>query len=262
MTTSTSVCAHCGIEFLPRLKDQKTCSTKCCRSFRKRCEKESRKRRYTNCQWCNAELTGSKNQMYCNNACRRADIRDKNPKPVYSAICQECGIAFSTNLSDQKFCCKQCTTSYHNRERELKPNTFYDCIVCGKHVEKYVIPHSVLIGNARNLYCSRQCKGKALSGDRHPMWSGGRLVVGGYVLVYDPDSTNKTRYTLEHRLVMERHIGRKLKKTEVVHHINEDTQDNRIENLQLCENQSEHKKIHDPFRERNEFGQYLPVREH
>lgn len=47
----------------------------------------------------------------------------------------------------------------------------------------------------------------------------------------------------EHRYVMEQHIGRKLQKNEVVHHINHDHRDNRIENLMIMDPTS-HAKYH------------------
>ena len=46
-----------------------------------------------------------------------------------------------------------------------------------------------------------------------------------------------------HRYLYEQHLGRKLTRHEVVHHINGDITDNRIENLQLM-TLSEHGKLH------------------
>jgi hypothetical protein len=64
-----------------------------------------------------------------------------------------------------------------------------------------------------------------------------RAVVKGH------PSANKFGYVLEHRVVMENHLGRLLKPTEVVHHINHNTKDNRIENLELMDDLV-HRRLH------------------
>jgi len=108
--------------------------------------------------------------------------------------------------------------------------------------------------NKRN-YCSRKCqkvgfKGQKFnepphySGDKHPRWKGGRRNFRGYIAIYSPNHPfkDKNNCVREHRLVMEKHIGRFLKPKETVHHINGNTSDNRIENLELFSDNRLHMK--------------------
>lgn len=51
----------------------------------------------------------------------------------------------------------------------------------------------------------------------------------GYIVVPDP----RGGQTHQHRLIMEKHLGRPLEKFETIHHRNGVRTDNRIENLEL-----------------------------
>lgn len=77
--------------------------------------------------------------------------------------------------------------------------------------------------------------------ERSPAWKGGRSISRGYVRILIPEHPNaQNGYVLEHRLVMEKMIGRYLLPNEVVHHINGVKDDNRPENLQLFSENKEH----------------------
>lgn len=72
-------------------------------------------------------------------------------------------------------------------------------------------------------------------GRRASNWQGGRREVGGYIYVYAPDhpyaGTNNA--VAEHRLVIEKKIGRYLTPDEVVHHLDGNKKNNHPDNLVL-----------------------------
>ncbi len=58
------------------------------------------------------------------------------------------------------------------------------------------------------------------------------------------DGKNYTKYDYEHKIVVENFIKRKIRKNEIIHHVNEKKDDNRIENLMVFNSKSAHVRYH------------------
>lgn len=94
-------------------------------------------------------------------------------------------------------------------------------------------------------FCSKDClyEHRRKNPDKQPNWKGGRrLKTDGYIAIKDHSHPNSAKdgYILEHRLVMSNHLKRPLETWEVVHHVDGDKANNKLDNLELLPKQSEH----------------------
>lgn len=142
------------------------------------------------------------------------------------------------------------------------------CVVCGKEVER----RPSEIKGKQEPTCSRQCNGmlrsrelvkhsangkgkkrpgKGLTGERNPAWKGGATYFrkhGNYKpikyvrcpLEYHA-MARQDGYVMEHRLLMAKMTGYCLTRTEVVHHIDHNPQNNDPANLELWPDNRSHK---------------------
>lgn len=156
-------------------------------------------------------------------------------------ICLFCSSKFSVpayRRTTAKFCSTSCASTHRgniNKGKHIvewtkkngpynKKNKTSVCIYCST-----VFGHSP--SRIRN-YCSRTC----FASHRKDVFSHGS---GVYVKGYS--KKHKTRK--KHRIIAMEILGIDLTQDQILHHINGDRSDNRIENLQIM-TQSEHTKMH------------------
>lgn len=145
-------------------------------------------------------------------------------KPVTIIPCGKCGVEMEVQpcfVATKKYCSRDCAS--RGRPPKPKTGTHKNCETCGS--EMYVTKK-----NATKRFCSTLCRvtGQTLTGA-----GSRRKDQNGYIVIYFPThpDANGSGVVMEHRLVAEEKYGRRIKKTEHVHHLNGIRNDNRPENL-------------------------------
>ena len=94
------------------------------------------------------------------------------------------------------------------------------------------------LGLRRSRETEYQNRSQCRKGEKCCNWKGGKKVSAkGYVFVLQPEHhrADSNGYVMEHIVVFEKHTGIKVPENCVVHHLNGNKKDNRIENLCLME---------------------------
>ncbi len=180
--------------------------------------------------------------------------------------CEVCGSPLKINAT--RFCSRACygkaTASAYARRRDaitrqcatcgvsFNPPTNSPRVTCSKECRYKLVSESHKEAGVRPLVLpTTESLRQKIKGPNAPWWKGGRSVnAKGYVLVIAPDGfpfpamLDKSNRIKEHRMVMAVHLGRELKRSEVVHHIDGDRANNSIENLMLFASHAEHMRHH------------------
>ncbi len=120
----------------------------------------------------------------------------------------------------------------------------HNCKVCG--CSFFVSDYEISKGHGN--FCSGRCSSSL---ENNARWAGGRKKdVDGYVFIKMPQHpfADNHGYVKEHRIIIEKIIGRYLLRTEIIHHVNKIKDDNCPKNLMAfvshqSHNQFENNKI-------------------
>jgi len=204
------------------------------------------------CENCNGTFSvkpKDSGRRFCKRSCQteyeRLNGRLAARVPLLTFTCKQCGNPFTMKPSivtalrkkwgrDPLYCSMPCSDLGRRRDAEEKNK--FTCLQCGKINPMRRRP------DGKNFYreqkfCDRKCKALHQSAAFDQRLADGNITRRyrrrySLIMVRDP-VTLRRKEVLEHRYVMEQHIGRSLRPGETVHHKNGDPHDNSIANLEL-----------------------------
>ncbi len=192
------------------------------------------------------------------------------PKEYKSKICSKCGREYLPGSGASKACvdCRQgrgdpplcacgCGASVHwnrkthawrkflpthhlkgNAHRKGKPAWNKGTLKLREFLCAQCRKKKVVTRDKRTKFCSPECYYEHNRGENNVLWTGGKPKTKYQWVQID----GKNRRA--HRYFMEKQLGRELRKSEVVHHIDEDGLNNELDNLHLFHCDDCHKHQH------------------
>ena len=160
-------------------------------------------------------------------------VNGKRIRVLRDIECPVCGVVFAPEVSKRKYCSREC---YYKMKRIRKDRVEWTKEMRERMSKQYTGSGNPMYGKPS---WNKDKRRPEITGDKHPMWKGGFWrTIDGYKIIENNTETNGKKI-IEHKVILEEKIGRKLKSNEVTHHVNGDKEDNRAENLVVM-TRSEH----------------------